>query len=56
MLFYCLLALNVIEKYETSLVFSFLCALRFCKSDVYSFGLPMSLFLMLVQSWCSFWI
>lgn len=58
MSFYCLLASNVIEKYETSLVFSFLCALRFCKSDVYhfSFGLPMSLFLMLVQSWCSFWI
>lgn len=58
MLFYCLLALNVTEKYEAILVFSFLCALRFCKSGVYhfSFGLPKSIFLMLVQSWCSFWI
>ena len=58
MLFYCLLALNVTEKHEAILVFSFLCALRFCKSGVYhfSFGLPKSIFLMLVQSWCSFWI
>lgn len=59
MLSYLNVVLNVVtEKSKASLIFSLLCALRFCKRCVCQFpsGLPMPLFVMLVEFWSFLWI